>query len=303
MLNGPGARRHVPHPPTTGPAAVETACWGWLRANLGWFHPAAAGRLPRFADFPEGPAIELLMLCRRGHAAAAECLPFLHAALTTPGSEERMYRQPGLFRYHALRYALLNATGCRVPSPIARLAALGFGADLTHERTPQTLLELRYALDLAGVAHPFGPLDAQVRGTLLGRPLDWAQLTDQELYALTHAVLYATDFGSRPAPSWLDSRTIELLLACVLRSGNLDLTGEFLLCLSATERAPRRARSAAAGVVRRAWGQLAARQLDSGAVPGPAFDPARASGGDAYLFATSYHTTITTALAAGGRPC
>nr|WP_265267945.1 hypothetical protein [Sphingomonas lycopersici] len=120
-------------------------------------------------------------------------------------------------------------------------------------------------------------------------------------YAITHAVMYATDFGARPAPAVLDGdalwKTIDAAVAWCLAAGDFDLLAELLLSQLFLRR-----RLSPYGVV--AW-RRSRRLWDSlGFLPSPslsadafvAFDEAEER--RQYAFHNMYHTMLVGGLVA-----
>jgi len=139
-------------------------------------------------------------------------------------------------------------------------------------------------------------------GTLVSGDPQLASLSDLDTYAITHALFHVSGVVG-DLPPWLDEDrldamrwTVEVLLGMTVRSDDLDLLVELVVCHSIL-------RCADEGVVKAAWGRLAAAQDRTGFVPGPAYDPAsRAELERAeqleYDFLSAYHTTLATLLAA-----
>ncbi|MER6140655.1 hypothetical protein ABT174_11400, partial [Streptomyces sparsogenes] len=169
----------------------------------------------------------------------------------------------------------------------------------SFERVPYRQLDLLHTLELAGVAHDLPPVEAVLPFTLFCADPSVLGLGDRDVYAITHTVFYATDFGRR-VPRWPSGfdlcRAVRLLEAlCLLsrRRGNADLVAELLcclLCLGVRDSAE----------AERAWAFLADAQEPDGRVAGPEgiVHPGLEGGGEDYRsWATAYHTTIVAALA------
>jgi uncharacterized protein DUF6895 len=301
------ALAHPPAPAGADPAArslLESAT-GWLRTNLHWFRPEQwALHLPERA-FDAQPPLELLLLARRlgpRHPFTAVALDAVAPVVDRDAVRAHLTRPDDLLRWWILLVALLHATGRPRPRLVA-LAQVALDAEFPDlsGTLPVEHLELRYALDLAGLSGPLAPaaeLAAIALAELAGRA---DRLTSDDAYSLSHVVLYAADLGRRPLP--LDPRPIAPLLADQLavqiELGDHDLTAELVHCA-------RIAGLADAPVVRRGLDALLAARHADGAVPSPPFDPtvqARLRGGvlAGYRFATRYHTTLVTALAAADR--
>ena len=101
---------------------------------------------------------------------------------------------------------------------------------------PFRLMDLRNVLDAGGFQHDLPQTEALYRSTLLHqRPLPH-YLTNADVYCLTHAIFYVTDFGAAlPGFVGPDDLTghrtlVEQLLGLFVRLGDWDLTSELLLC-------------------------------------------------------------------------
>ena len=99
------------------------------------------------------------------------------------------------------------------------------------EHVPFRLLDRRWVRGLAtGVADP---LIAALDLSTACRATHPIYMTREDGYAVTHAVMYATDFGVLPAPAALNKAalwdTIDAAIAWCTASGDLDLLAELLL--------------------------------------------------------------------------
>lgn len=138
--------------------------------------------------------------------------------------------------------------------------------------------------------------------TLISRNPQLACLSDLDIYAITHALFSLSGIVGE-LPSWLDGETvsamqwtIEVLVGMSVRSYDLDLLAELVVCHSIL-------RCRNQDVARAAWRRLSRAQDRSGFVPGPEHDSThQATLGRAeqleFVFQTSYHTTLATLLAA-----
>jgi hypothetical protein len=138
--------------------------------------------------------------------------------------------------------------------------------------------------------------------TLISRDPQLACLSDLDTYAITHA-LFSVSGISGELPSWLDVETvaamqwtIEVLVGMSVRSDDLDLLAELVVCHSIL-------RCLDQDVAHAAWRRLSRAQDPSGFVPGPEHNSThQAALGRAeqleFVFQTSYHTTLATLLAA-----
>ncbi|MDB5071347.1 MAG: hypothetical protein JWM87_2458 [Candidatus Eremiobacteraeota bacterium] len=163
--------------------------------------------------------------------------------------------------------------------------------------------DLLYGFGLAGVPVDREQLAATLRGTALLESGEAALFSFSEMYAITHAVFYLTDFGCvRPQTYATDDDVARVRTAMVrglgiaCREHHLDLIGEYLVCWSALEMPqdhPVRASAVA---------MLISNQLPDGAVP--AFAKRRPHDKRSDVSARfrhwldCYHTTLVCMLAA-----
>jgi len=114
--------------------------------------------------------------------------------------------------------------------------AVDVGALSQVERLPHRLLELRAALDWAGVAHSLPPIGEMCAQTILGNALSAPLLSDSSIYAITHVILFGSRFTLMRGdlPPWFRAEPVRSLLSDLLvvtsQSRNWDLLGELLLC-------------------------------------------------------------------------
>lgn len=185
-------------------------------------------------------------------------------------------------------------------------SAVDAGALSQIERLPHRLLELRAALDWAGVTHSLPPIGVICAETILGQAI-WAPLlTDSAIYALTHTIIFGSRFGMLHdgLPEWCRSSEVRTLLCDLMvvtsQERNWDLLGEVLLCWDCIgfEHSP---------VTAAAWTSfLEAFRLDGAVLPCAGKDvdedvrqgvmPAQPAGRDSD-FENVYHTTLVAILA------
>lgn len=108
----------------------------------------------------------------------------------------------------------------------------------TRERLPHRALEQGWLAALAGVAAP--PDDRTIAPTAMALGVDLPGASRDDLYALTHAIAYATDFGRWPASESIAPAEVltlcESALAIVLDDDDFDLAAELVMawpCLRA----------------------------------------------------------------------
>jgi hypothetical protein len=185
-------------------------------------------------------------------------------------------------------------------------AAVDAGALSQVERLPHRLLELRAALDWAGVVHSLPTIGDICAQTILGKALSAFLLTDPAIYAITHVIIFGCRFGllKDALPEWLRSATVRTLLCDLLvvtsQARNWDLLGELLLCWDCI--GFEHDRVTVAG-----WASfLDAFRADGAVLPGPAKDVGDEAKPDAIAaehaadtsdFNHVYHTTLVGVLA------
>ncbi|WP_239472142.1 hypothetical protein [Streptomyces sp. NEAU-S7GS2] len=287
--------------------AVETRAVAWLAARRTLIDPAEAA--PGRVLFARKALIETAFLVGLRARLDPEALDGDYAALldqveeiaARPSYRELIARDEAALLLYAGTYAALRLCGREDPEfrqLITQAATGGYAA--AFERIPYRQLDLLHTLELCDVPHTLPTVDDVLPFTLLCNRPNVVKLTDRDIYALTHTLFYATDFGLRE-PRWprdFDPDTVvellEALLVLTLGQQNADLVGELLCCLLCLG-----VRDSEEG--RRAWEFLTAVQEADGRVNGPpgVVHPGLADGDEAYRhWATGYHTTIVAALAA-----
>ncbi|MEU1624949.1 hypothetical protein ABZ746_06305 [Streptomyces sp. NPDC020096] len=286
--------------------AVERRAVSWLAAHRTRFDPETADQAGVL--FARKALVEVALLV--GLRARMDPAPFdrryqqLLDLVTTvarrPSYRELVARDEPALLLYAGTYAALRLCGHRdvefrqlIEQSVAGRYAACF------ERIPYRQLDLLHTLELSGVDHGMTRVDAVLPFTLLCADPSVVKLRDRDIYAITHTVFYATDFGLR-APRWptgfKKDRAVELLEALSVLSRqreNADLVAELLcslMCLGIR----------GSSEVERAWQFLAGVQEPDGRVAGPdgIVHPELASTEEEYRnWATGYHTTIVTALA------
>jgi hypothetical protein len=206
--------------------------------------------------------------------------------------------EPGLAQDHAVAHILLSRLGYPDAAVDRLLAqALAMGADFGPERVHHRRLEREWLAGMWSVgeaqsrrnrSRKFSRLLAE---SMLGRPLDALGSSRLDLYAFTHAVMYASDLGRRqvvlPRRSFDIANDAIAALAFSLDGDDYDLTAEVLLTWP---------------MLRLAWSQcatfafhlLADVQDELGFLPGLGFDRSshdRLQGARRlrYILSSSYH--------------
>ncbi len=280
---------------------------GWLTGHLERFDPAS-GQAPTERSFTFGPLAELLMCGRAlSRELPAESQQFLRywrelgwRVMDRADSRAQILAQPAYLPFFATIAAIAEHEPTR--SLTAELACVGFGEHDLPSRPANARLEARWAFGLVGAFPPSAAAEPELVRSL---STSWLpalnNLTENDAYAYTHCIFYLSDFGAQSVPDGAALiGTTRYLLAWALLRRQLDLAAELLMCLryltaadTAIERYGRRA--LAAGRVGPAvrgphWSAEIAQRM-------PSSDRA-----DIYLFRTSFHTTLTAAVALGGLP-
>lgn len=167
-----------------------------------------------------------------------------------------------------------------------------------HERSPYRLLDQAWVSSKArGVLHPAIESGVLLPFTSLGN-LDGAPfMHSSDLYALTHAAMYMTDFGEWALPNVFASEVIGALSLSRLLDEDFDLAAELALA------------DVLVGDATADEGQIVVRAVlndvfDSlGYVPSPTYDQGEcnlAADPETYIRFHSYHTTFVYALLCHG---
>lgn len=201
---------------------------------------------------------------------------------------------PGLASDRAVAHAILSRLGFP-DANVDRLLSksLSVSPNFGPERLPYRMLEQAWLSRVWSVVKPPASRDAKlVADSMLGRPLDALAASRLDLYAFTHSVMYASDFGMRPIPPIRSLIAIasdaDAALAYSLDANDFDLTAELLLTWPMLGLPWSPAATFAFGI-------LADTEDARGFLPGSTFDVRRYSEltADArlrFVGATCYHT-------------
>ncbi|MFA8325705.1 DUF6895 family protein [Burkholderia ubonensis] len=185
----------------------------------------------------------MLVLCAKGAAhhdrRISECIDAVIGPINRFARSEQVVSalcvDPGRALEHAVAHIILGRLGY----PDAKLDQLlslchASGAAVGPERLPHRQLEQQWLARLWGGAHrpDHGERSILVQ-SMLGRTLDAFGSSRLDVYAFTHALMYATDFGDRRPrlPRKLSAIVLdaETALAFALDTDDLDLVAEVLL--------------------------------------------------------------------------
>jgi hypothetical protein len=212
-------------------------------------------------------------------------------------------RSPAAFLQHLHLYtAYRTAVGeSRVQRALIQ-RALDNGFDQFIERPPYRLLELRMCLDWLGLEHD-GPSWASLleRSTLARLP-SALHIRVDDMYALTHVLMFATRVGLELPFRLTPGQVARLepllsdLIVAMCQEGHWDLLGELLICWDCLH-LPHSL------IVRRAWEALLRMQADDGSFPPTGArddhdaDPAVSDAARRQRVTLRYHTTLVAVIA------
>jgi hypothetical protein len=231
------------------------------------------------------------------HRIASRLLP----PVTRLGARAAICTDPAMLLDHAFGAICLACLG-HTDDGFVRLlhVALRQPTRPRRERLPHRALEQLWLLRLAGHedAGHRGQLGELVRQSALGSGLDVMTQRRDDLYALTHSIMYATNLGADrallPRAASLISDELDAALAVSLDRQDYDLAGELLACyfMLGFELSP----SASF-----AFDVINAVEDEAGFLPAPTLrlDRLAALHGvdrSRYLLAASYHTIYVMAL-------
>ncbi|MFT6473031.1 MAG: hypothetical protein ACJAVZ_003553 [Afipia broomeae] len=105
------------------------------------------------------------------------------------------------------------------------------------DRIPYRSMDVMYALGVVGFETPVDQFLHQFTLTSFGKSQQIPRFSFDDMYSLTHAIFYLTDFGFTNIDNVLSGeeiarlrRTLLCLVTVLLRADNRDILGEVLLC-------------------------------------------------------------------------
>jgi hypothetical protein len=236
---------------------------------------------------------------RRGVDALAERLT---AVARTEAMRARLCTEPSVALDHACPHICLTAAGYPDPryDTLIRAVLEGAIANGQRDRPPSQKLENGWLRDLLDAHPPSRSANdtRSVQDSALGRPLDTMTGTGEDAYALTHAVMFASDLGCTridlPRPADEIGADLDAALAVALDRHDYDIAGELLMCwpMLGIEWSP---------TAVFAYRLLETVHEQAGFVPTPIVDVVRYRKLDQrartrYLLATTYHTIFVMGL-------
>lgn len=284
---------------------VEARALDWVERNFALFNPVEHGDARR-AMYVIKAAAELSLVCTLGNGDRYRELAQRIFTTVFRNDAVQRYLLDHLGDVPAIGfYASMRQCGFEDESFRARLQLrLDRGHGEATERTPTSELDYVHSLMLAGFESDHS-VAAMFRRTLLSRHPPLRPLTNDDVYALTHAMFFATDFG-RVDPTFFTrgdrdyiATAFPQLLAYYVWRQNWDLAAELLLSLDYAGTATRE-------VFAEEWRLLIAAQNEDGSYDGPLDDvvsikPDTPDAEEWVAFRNNYHTTLAVLLAIGGR--
>ena len=166
-------------------------------------------------------------------ADGRELAEAIYSGLDTERLVETISRQPQAAASIGIVVAFLDQQQVACPR-LGDLVRRAFSSQLVlgTERLPYRQMELSWVSDslAGGFPQPIRPSD--VSGSILRQPPDPMYVSAVDLYALTHAVMFVTDFGASKPRGWANRRTecfIDSTCVWQLANDNLDIAGELVM--------------------------------------------------------------------------
>ena len=166
-------------------------------------------------------------------------------------------------------HGILNRLGARDESfdTLIRRALASGHVEMT-ERLPYRALDLCWTKTLLDDTSPPAAEQLLPHSILAGAPHP-IYLSAPDTYALTHSIMYLTDFGARWSLDSIDvrrlSQSVDAALAYHLVSDNIDLLGELLMCSAMLN-------TTSSPYARLGWRLMWDIWERMGVLPGPTFD-------------------------------
>ncbi|HEY9416643.1 MAG TPA: hypothetical protein VIQ30_17945, partial [Pseudonocardia sp.] len=225
------------------------------------------------------------------HDSVTRVAELLQPLARTPAKAALIVKHPHTALPFGITHVALEKIGFPDPRFSSILRAAFESGHVHHvERLPYRRLEVAWLLALwdDAVVDSSQHRDGSI---IYGRPHP-IHMSVGDVYALTHTLFYATDFGRHEVPAAVDveavSQCLDACLSWQLFEENVDTVGELLMS-SLLLPLP------ASPVVLTCWNAINALREEFGFLPGPSFDARRygeltGAERDAYAFQHNYHT-------------
>lgn len=286
-------------------ARLVNSSLDWLDGHIAFFKPNIVEKTSGVTDrkaLVELAFVSMYLKRLESYANDARIDRFLEVVLdiySEPVFKESIFRRPDLFLSQIYLDAILRATGL-LDDPSHRASvdeyihSVYLSEDLRHRE-----LEMNFILEIGKYKTPTTPTPELSEKSIMTLNLDVFQISDSEVYTLTHAIFHSTDLGFKgPVPGLSDSKqhqlitTINLLLVVYIRDNNWDLVGELLICCHCL-------RSTSSLPYRLGWSAFTNSQWENGSIPGPYYNKNETSSLSdikKYEFEKNYHTTLVGVL-------
>jgi hypothetical protein len=241
----------------------------------------------------------------REHKTVEDRVEELAEMLLPYARTEKVFMEICLQPALAMEYAMAHIFLSRIGYPDRRFDALLLKSinALSHfgrERTPHRMMEQAWIKKIWNDEFQFNKhvFAGTMAHSALNKPIDLLHGTAADMYAFTHALMYATNFnrcGNKlPRSRWAILSDAEAMLARCLDDEDYDVGGEILLAWPLIGNSW----SASAAF---AFRVLATAEDDAGMMPAPGLnmESIRQLEGvkrDKYLYASSYHTAYVMGL-------
>ncbi len=226
--------------------AILARCADWVIANLAAFSPPTRREDEACGDPGLGPkrkalgelcvAFDVLQLyaARRLPDARDAILDWITAQTKAPYFFEHMYRKPESFAFYNSVHASLRKAGRRQAEIEHWLKLQCAGGLLEYiERTPWQTIATKFGLEQSGLPDALPPYPELVARSIVARFPYLSQAREMDIYALTHVIMFTTNFGARPFDDRYRAAMAETVLHLILMSiirGDADIVGELLIC-------------------------------------------------------------------------
>ncbi|OKI01898.1 hypothetical protein A6A06_12220 [Streptomyces sp. CB02923] len=253
---------------------VEAALLAFACHRVSHAEPRIAAAVRELAD---------VLLPYARSARNADLLARIPQSAASIGTSHLLLDRMGLpdARYEALHAAAVAAANPRVP-----------------ERLPYRYMEQQWLASLAPGGRSRYAIEAPP-GSVLYAQTTAVEMHPNDVYALTHAIMFGTDLGRRAADPRVGTdavlATLDSCLALQLGSENLDLTGELLF--SAAMLRP----GTTCAYTRAGWDLLTGVWERLGYLPSPRFSTSEygelaPAARPAYSFQHTYHTMFVAGI-------
>jgi hypothetical protein len=284
-----------------------TRCIDWLTAHADLFDIVN----PEHEDWKSGAKafgeliFLLMLLLRSGHAGRSDVRELARRASVTVQAFDweaalSFYPNLALVIGYVVRFCrLVDAPPPLAATTLAHLRSSGYTDSVDYK--PFRRADLLYGFGLAGLPIDREQLAATLRRTALLKSGESTLFSFYEMYAVTHAVFYLTDFGfARPQLYASDEEIARVRIAVTrglgvaCRERHLDLIAEYLICWAGLD-------MPLDPICSSARAMLLANQRADGAVPAFANRTVYADRTDVSprfaQWLECYHTTLVSALA------